>query len=274
MSALLNALTERTAMNKHWLISLGAGLMLCGTTYGEVSREVLRTRTNAINEMSFTLPCAFISKKDFLTATRFIKKELPDTVHQKLLELQARASELYEQREQMLMIAGITPEHPSVRQLDYQLIEVEKKFDNLLYNDGIFNWKSMLAVGVGTGVGLAAGTGHLIGMRGQKGWVRGLVVSLLAVLMLEYAMRGRRAVIAGNVWYGLRFVIGVVCKFLGAVLGNGGHLDKFAAKLERVFRSLGTRLDKVFGKKAATISITAIALAVVAITIVILVKQR
>lgn len=273
ISALLNALTERNAMYKHWLVGLVTGLMLCGRAYSEVSREILRTRTNAVNEMSYILPCTFISKKDFLTATRFIKKDLPDKVHQKLLELQARASELYEQREQMLMIPGVTDKHPSVQAIDEQLVDVEKKFDNLLYNDGLFNWRSMLAVGVGAGAGLAAGTGHLIGMRGSKGWVRGLVTSLLVVLILEYALRGRRSVIAGNLWMSIRFVIGVVCKFLGKVFGGGGHLDRLSAKLERVFRTLGSKLDKVFGKKAGTVTITVLACTVVAATVAILVKQ-
>ncbi len=261
-------------MNKQYFVGLLVVLMLCHTAYSEVSREVLRTRTNAVNELSYTLPCTFISKKDFLTATRFIKKDLPDKVHQKLLELQARASELYEQREQMLMIPGIFEQHPSVQQLDEQLVAVEKELDNVLYNDGMFNWRSLLALGVGAGCGLAAGTGHLIGMRGKKGALRGLGVSLLVVIILEYLLRGRRSIIAGNVWMSIRFVFGVVGKFLGKVFGGGGYADRLGAKVERVFRKLGTRLDTVFGKKAATVTIAVVALAVVATTIAVLYKQE
>ncbi len=250
-------------MNIHRVIILVVGLLVSIKGHAEITREVRRIRTNAINELSFTLPCTFIVKKDFLKALQFIEQDLPDAVHQKLLELQARAAELYEQREQMLMIPGVTEAHPSVKELDARLRDVERDLDGLLYNDGVFNWRSMLAVTAGVGAGVAAGTGHLMGMRGKTGWKRGLLVGVLVVLLIEFALRGRRALLAGN----LLRVLGSIGKFLGKLLGGGGYWERVVVKLERKFRPIGTRLEKLFGKRAAPITITVLALIVVAIVV-------
>ena len=80
----------------------------------------------------------------------------------------------------------------------------------------------MLAFGIGAGVGACAGTGHLYGMRGKSGLLRGIVVGLIVAILLEYAVRGRRAIIAGNAYMGLCFVLRVVFKFLGKVFDCGG----------------------------------------------------
>jgi hypothetical protein len=261
-------------MNKYCLIGFFAGLLGCGFVSAEVSREVRRIRTNAVNELSYTLPCDFITKKHFLKALQFIEQDLPDKVHQKLLKMQAKASELYEKREQVLMIPGITEKDPLVQCVDVQLVGVEKELDNMLYNDGIFNWKSMLAFGIAAGVGACAGTGHLYGMRDKSGLLRGVVVGLIVAILLEYAVRGRRAIIAGNAYMGLCFVLRVVFKFLGKVFDCGGHLDKFGAKVERKFRTLGAKLDKVFGKKSSTATITALASVAIVFALGVLIKRH
>jgi hypothetical protein len=54
----------------------------------------------------------------------------------------------------------VTEEYSSVKELDARLRDVERDLDGLLYNDGVFNWRSMLAVTAGVGAGVAAVTGH------------------------------------------------------------------------------------------------------------------
>jgi hypothetical protein len=58
------------------------------------------------------------------------------------------------------MILWVTEEYSSVKEFDARMIAVERDLDGLLYNNRVFNWRSMLAVTAGVGAGVAAVTGH------------------------------------------------------------------------------------------------------------------
>ena len=206
------------------LVAALACANLCATQPQQPTREVKQVRLEAVNGLSRNLPCKFINEQTLLDALTFIDEKLDPKTHQELLKLQAQADDLNNQRLLMLAIPGIDVTHPAVKYIDAELLLVEKRLDDLLYNGGFFNWKTMLALGLGTVAATATATGHmpLLSKDATKFYWKSVLTGLVVALVLEWSLRGRRAVLAGNIASLTKFVGHVTTKFFRAVFGDGG----------------------------------------------------
>ena len=251
-------------MKKMFIINLlGVALavtsaVIAGPTTGDnVTREVKQVRIEAVNALSRNLPCKFITEQTLLDALNFINDKLDPKTHQELLKLQAQADDLNNQRLMMLAIPGIDVDHPAVKYIDAELVLVEKRLDDLLYNGGFFNWKTMLGLGAGLVVGTAVNVGVMPFIEQPKGAVISITTGFAVAVLLEWMLRGRRAVLGGNFATLAKFIAGVAAKFFRAVFGDGGYFDRMVASVERALRSIGKKLDKVMDNRWVTAGIGA-----------------
>lgn len=224
-----------------------------------VTREIREIRAAAVDSLASLLPQKMIKKDLFEDAYDYIENEMDPKTHEKLLELQERAELLYAQRLAMLEIPGMDECSPEVKLLDEKIMKVEKELDNLIYNGGAIHWKTMAALAGGIGVGAFMGSGDAYLAQGDSGKftgnvknfarhgaVRGILWCLVVTMLLEWALRGRRAVIAGSFASGAKFVSKSITKFFGKLFGDFGWTDKAMAFFERTFRGVGKKLDGVF----------------------------
>ncbi len=218
------------------------------------SREVRQVRSDAVASLARNLPRTFITEQALLDALNFIDQELDPKTHQELLKIQAEANDLNSQREAFLAVPGVTVDHPAVKYVDAQLVLVEKRLDDLLYNGGFFHWKTMLGLGVGAVAGAALYTGHAP-VVGKQVKLTSIVVGLAVAVVLELAIRGRRAVLAGNFASLAKFISGVATKFFRAVFGDAGYVDLMVAKVEGWLRNFGKKLDKAMNNRLVTLGI-------------------
>jgi len=249
-------------MKKLFIVSALAAACAVGSV-GALTREMRQLRVDAVNTLSRSVQCKFINQQTLLDALNFIDQELDPKTHQELLKLQAEADSLHQQREAMLAIPGIDAAHPAVVYIDDQLVGVEKRLDDLLYNGGFFHWKTTTALGVGAVVGMAT---HL----NRNPWVKptwtGSVLTGLAVAVaLEWVIRGRRAVLAGNFASLAKFIAAVATKYFKVVFGDGGYADRMLASVEQALRSIGKQLDTVMDNQWVAGGIGVAAFAVVAL---------
>lgn len=237
------------------LVVLGVST-LSAKQHTPLTREVREIRAAAVDSLSSLLPQKMIKKDLFEDAYNFIEKELDPKTHEKLLGLQERAELLYAQHQAMLEIPGMNEESPEVNLLDKQIMQVEKELDNLIYNGGVVHWKTMVALASGIGVGAFMGSGkpwlEVAAKSGRakkfvvNGFTRGILWCLTVTLILEWALRGRRAVLAGNFASGVKFVFKNVTKFFTNLFGDFGWAEKAVAWMERQLRGVGKKLDGVF----------------------------
>ncbi|MDQ5890439.1 MAG: hypothetical protein QG604_313 [Candidatus Dependentiae bacterium] len=235
------------------LVALVAVSCQAGEPGERVAREVMEIRTDAVRSLSSALPCTMVSQRTFEDAIEFIDKKLDPAVHQKLLELQAQADELNQQLQAMLAIPGITIDSPSAQYIQKKLIAVEKDLNHLLYNDGVLNWRSLLAAGAGITTGMYVGGAHE-GTMTAKAW-RGIWVGFVVAMLLEFSLRGRKAIIAGNLASLVKFISGVAHRFFKATFGDAGYVDRIIAAIENAFRGIGTKFDAVLNNTIAMAAI-------------------
>ncbi len=258
---------------KNWYLVVACALTVVSVQSKEaevaapVTREVVALRTAAVNDLSRTLPCRMISTDSLKELLEKIGNAMDPEAHRKLLELQARATELQDQRLALLLIPGIDEKDPRVVYTDAQLVLVEKDLNKLLYDGGFFNWKTMLALGSGaiagtffssTSWGLKTGLPY-ISVDKDSRIIKGIIMGLLVATAIEYSIRGRHSLIAGNAFSLAKFIGSVGTKFFTAVFGDGGYADRCGAALEKAFRSIGNKLDPWLDNTWATVGIGAVA---------------
>ncbi|MDQ5941005.1 MAG: hypothetical protein QG632_731 [Candidatus Dependentiae bacterium] len=233
-----------------------------------VSREVNAIRADAVETLCRVLPDTFVSRNVLADAMQFIEKELDPAVHQKLLELQDEADKLNAIKMQMLAIPNVTTDSPAIQSIDTMLNDIAKKFNDLLYNGGFFNWRTLLSAGIGFNTGLYCGFNYkkegvtAVG----KAW-HGVVVGFVAAMLLEFSLRGRKALIAGSVFNVMAMVAEVMYKFFSALFGKSGTGDRWLSTLEVQMRSWGAQLDKIFNNKWGAFGITGVAMLVAGLII-------
>jgi len=234
-----------------------------------VSREVNAIRADAVETLCRVLPDSFVSRSLFSDAMQFIEKELDPAVHQKLLELQDEADKLNAIKTQMLAIPGVTPESPAIQSINAMLNDIAKKFNDLLYNGGFFNWRTLLSAGAGLNVGLYTGLHYKKDNATTAGKVwHGLLLGFAVAMIIEFSLRGRKARIARGVFDVFVMVVEVFYKVFKTLFGRSGAADKWLAGVEAHLREAGAGLDKVFNNRWGALGITGTSLAVAGLIMV------
>ena len=235
----------------HARITCAFLLLFSSAVSAVVNEHICLVRGEAINAMAGAFRGHFCSEKTFEDAAHFIKKDLSPQVHQKILGLQAEAEMLRMQIEHIeARVPGITKESEAIRCLYTQLDLIEKQLDDLIYGGHVIHWKTLFAAGIGAATGVV-----VYKKTPQKRWRNAVVSGLLTALLIEYMLRGRRSLGIGNAAAGVQWVFRVIGKWVGAVFGRVGFVDKAMAALERALRGVGKKLDKVFQNAPGTVGI-------------------
>lgn len=217
-------------------------VLLPVVTQAVVNEHIFQVRHEAMAVLEEAFRGRFCTEKTFEDAALFIKKSVPPAVHQKILALQAEAEMVRHQIEYIEeRVPGMTKESEPIKCLYMRLDLIEKQLDDLIYGGQLIHWKTLLALGLGAAGGVAA-----FYKTGEARWRNAITVGILTALAVEWVLRGRRSVGLGNMAAGVQWLCRIVSKWVGAVFGPVGFVDRAVAALERALRGAGKKLDKVF----------------------------
>jgi|GEM_PF-5202588 len=277
-------MSQRTICCIVWSIVLSMSSVVVALTPQEQQeqRELRRVRSEAVNSIAANAPCTFITQKHLIALMERIQKHMSPKMHQKLLEIDAALTELAAQKQSMLDM-GLAKNHPALQWVDRQMRMAEKEIDGLLHYGGLVNWKTIFALGFGLAVGMGIGkykykkmtqpaTSESEAAGSQPGtpqppsppvqlaWhkqpkgasiTKGLLIGVGVAMALEFVLRGRRSLLAGNIGTGVQKLFGWIGTFLKNMFCSTGWLDTGVAKTESLLRGSGKSLDSVFDNKTA-----------------------
>jgi len=228
------------------VVCLGLQSMLGAKTEQESVRTFTRAeREAAVHALAELLPRVFIDQQTIDDAHALVQRDIDPAMQEKLMNLQERAESLRRQRAALLAIEGMSEQHQAVQALDRELELLGKEMDDLIYSDGTLNWKSWFSYAVGFaaayGFGKSKVPGENLSIR------RALIAFFVVSGLVEYALRGRRALLAGYSAKLLQKIGGVLGSFGIKVFGEGGLADKMQASIERLTRPFINLLDKHIG---------------------------
>ena len=259
-----------------------------------LSREY---RDHIAGSLATLLPQKFISQRTLDHLQKVMRSDEGSIEMQEtIIALQARAEELQKERAAIVLAIKVYKEELAEEQddakkqakitmiqtkesqliiVEQNLVMIEKELDNALYNDGVWNWKTALAIGLGVLSGLRFGHTTYgekyaqdrfhVSLQPHTHRIRGTLFGILIAAAVEWCLRGRRAVVFPNLVWGIKKIfigLGDVGAFL---FGDAGSLDNFLAWLEDIFRPAGEFFDKTIGGVKTEVAIGVVVAAIVGV---------
>lgn len=170
-------------------------------------------------------------KKDLFSL--FESEEVNVALQEKILALKEELEECYAERSELLAIKGYDEKHEAVIALDMRIRGLEKKIEDTLYDDGVVNGNTALALAVGLLVTRAYWNGDNNSKKEAflKN-IKPLLAGMGSAIGAEYFIRGRRAFFVKCTFSVVREALKMLAKTGLFLFEEGGAVDTIEQAIE------------------------------------------
>jgi len=163
--------------------------------------------------------------------------------------------------EKALLSDEIRLKEAELKQVEQSLVMIEIEFCDTVYPSHIWDWKAMVSVGLAIITGRLAGrSSHNERWKGYRvnslygrvsneksHWVRGALVGFVTLMVTEWFLRGRNALVIPNVVRFFKNLFGYLGQAGGFMFGDGGFFEQGEEWFINIFRPAMEWVEETFG---------------------------